>query len=359
MTHAIVFLLLGLVLLVISAESLVRGASRLAAAFGISPLVVGLTVVAFGTSAPELAVSTVATFSGQADIGLGNIVGSNIFNVLVILGLSAVITPLVVAKQLVRLDVPVMIGLSILMWIMGLDQQISRVDGVILFVIAIFYVTYLIRISRRKPVLEAEYAGEFSASKKEKSSWFKNIVMVCIGIGGMILGSKWLVDSAVLIARQFGVSELVIGLTIISLGTSLPEVATSLIAAFRGEKDIAVGNVIGSNIFNIVSVLGISAAVSPKGIPVPLAALHFDIPIMVGIAAVCLPLFYARYRVSRLNGIFFIAIYAAYLTDLLMSATGSAHLSAFRHIMLYYALPFAAISLFVSVWLGRRSLRAA
>ena len=356
MTSAIVFLILGLILLVGSAESLVKGASRLAAAMGISPLVVGLTVVAFGTSAPELAVSVMATLKGQADIGLGNIVGSNIFNILVILGLSAVITPLVVAHQLVRLDVPVMIVLSTLVLVLGLDGQIGNLDGILLFAGAIAYTSFLIRQSRRQTnaQVKAQYENEFGATKKEETAWFKNLALVALGVGGMILGSKWLVDGAITIARHFGVSELIIGLTIVSLGTSLPEVATSVIAAVRGERDIAVGNVVGSNIFNIVTVLGISAAISPAGIPVPPAALHFDIPVMIGIAVVCLPVFFSAYRIGRFTGFVFLSFYLLYLAYLLLSSTDSPMFAGYRHGLLFYVLPLTLIMVCRITWRGLR-----
>jgi len=210
----IVFLILGLVLLVGGAEYLVRGAARLASAAGVSSLVVGLTVVAFGTSSPELAVSVVAAFKGQADLAIGNVVGSNIFNVLFILGLSAVIIPLVVAQQLVRFDVPLMIGVSFLLLLLGLDGNIGRFDGILLFGGVLTYTIFLIRQSRKESSAEvkAEYEDEFG-SGKDSPAWLKNISLVIVGLVGLVIGSKWLVDSAVSIAQAFGVSELIIGLT--------------------------------------------------------------------------------------------------------------------------------------------------
>ncbi len=356
----ILLLVLGLVILVAGAEFLVKGSARLATAVGISPLVVGLTVVAFGTSAPELAVSVMSAFRGQADLALGNIVGSNIFNILVILGLAALVTPLVVAQQLVRFDVPVMIGISVLVLLFGLDGNIGRIDGLILFSGAIVYTTHLIRQSRRESdaAVKQEYEQEYGAAG-EKPAWLKNIALVVVGIAGLVLGSKFLVDGAVVIARTFGISELIIGLTIISAGTSLPEVATSVVAAVRGERDIAVGNAVGSNIFNILSVLGLSSVVSPAGINVPQAALHFDIPVMIAIAVAALPVFFSGYRISRLNGAFFLLFYLAYLAYLFLYATEHDALDQYQTALLYYVAPITAMTLVFLVWRGfqyRRSL---
>lgn len=357
--QSILFLVLGLVLLVASAEYLVKGAARIAGAVGISPLVVGLTVVAFGTSAPELAVSVMSAFKGQADLALGNIVGSNIFNILVILGLAALITPLVVAQQLVRFDVPVMIGISCLVLLFSMDGNIGRIDGLILFSGAIAYTTFLIRQSRKESsaAVKAEYEQEYGGDPKADPEWFKNIAFVVLGVGGLVLGSKWLVDGAVIIARHFGISELIIGLTIVSAGTSLPEVATSVVAALRGERDIAVGNAVGSNIFNILSVLGLSSVVSPAGINVPSSALYFDIPVMIAIAVACLPVFFDDYKIGRLNGAAFLAFYGAYIAYLILSATQHDALSTYRTALIYGVAPLTALTLLIVTWQGFRSRR--
>jgi cation:H+ antiporter len=341
------FLVLGLVIMIWGAELLVRGASRLATAVGISPLVVGLTVVAFGTSSPELAVSVMSSFKGQADLALGNVVGSNIFNVLLILGISALIVPLVVAQQLVRFDVPVMIVISLLILLMGMDGKIGRFDGAILFAGIISYTVFLIRQSRREgsEEVKAEYETEFGG--KPASSWLMNVGLVVIGLAGLMLGSKWLVDSAVSIAEAFGVSELVIGLTIVAAGTSMPEVATSVMAAIKGERDIAVGNVVGSNIFNILSVLGLSSLVAPAGITVSDAALRFDIPVMIAVAVACLPIFFIGYRISRFNGAAFLFFYIAYLVYLIFTATNHEALGTLRAAMLYFILPITLLTLIV------------
>jgi len=325
MLVSILMLVAGLVVLVVGAEFLVKGSARLATAVGISPLVVGLTVVAFGTSAPELAVSVTSAFRGQPDLAIGNVVGSNIFNILVILGLAAVITPLVVAQQLVRFDVPVMIGISVLVFLLALDGGLSRLDGLLLFGGAIAYTTFLIRQSRRESSAVAEeYAKEFGQPEKQATAWVKNTGLVIGGIVGLVIGSHWLVEGALYIARFYGISELVIGLTIISAGTSLPEVATSVVAALRGERDIAVGNVIGSNIFNLFSVLGASSLITP--IKVAPAALALDLPVMIGAALICLPIFFTQHIIDRVEGAVFLCAYALYVAFLIMSNMQSAAL---------------------------------
>lgn len=321
MLNAIIFLILGLVLLVYAADYLVKGASQIATDLGISPLVVGLTVVAFGTSAPELAVSIMSAFKGEADLALGNVVGSNIFNVLFILGISALIVPLIVHQQLVRFDVPIMIGASLLLYGVSRDGNISLIDGAALFVLALAYTAFLIRQSRKEKDAEVitEYETEYG-KHGVKPKWARNIFFIVLGLAGLILGSRWLVEGAVFIARNFGVSELVIGLTIVAAGTSLPEVATSIIAAIKGERDIAVGNVVGSNIFNILVVLGLSSIIAPSGVAVDATALRFDIPVMIGVAIACLPIFFHNHMISRTNGAFFFLCYVAYVAYLIAGA---------------------------------------
>jgi cation:H+ antiporter len=343
-------LIAGLVLLVAGAEALVRGASKIAAAVGISPLVIGLTIVAFGTSSPELAVSLSSAFNGQADIALGNVVGSNIFNVLFILGVSALIIPLVVAQQLVRLDVPIMIGASLLVLLFGWDGTIAKWEGVILVAIGIWYTVFLIRQSRKektKQVLE-DYQAEFGEDNnpKDDRTWLQ-IILVVVGLVLLVLGSRFLVDSAVAIAQSLGVSELVIGLTIIAAGTSLPEVATSVLASIRMQEDIAVGNVIGSNIFNILFILGLTAVISPGGVPVNPAAMSLDVPFMVAVAVACLPLFFTGYRIDRWEGFVFLGYYVAYTAYLVLKTQEHASLEAFRDAMIWFVVPLTVLTLVV------------
>jgi cation:H+ antiporter len=351
----IAFLVLGLVLLIWGAEYLVRGASNLATAAGVSPLVVGLTVVAFGTSSPELAVSVMSAFKGQADLALGNVVGSNIFNVLFILGLSAMIVPLVVAQQLVRFDVPVMIFVSFLLLGLGFDGNIGRLDGILLFGGAVAYTVFLIRQSRKESSAEVkeEYEKEFSGDKK--SGVGKNIAFVVVGLAGLMLGSKWLVSSAITIAQSFGVSELVIGLTIVAAGTSMPEVAASITAAFKGERDIAVGNVVGSNTFNIFGCVGLSALASGSGgLSMAASVMSFDIWVMLAVALACLPVFMSNREIARWEGGVFLGYYVAYVAYLILAAQQHAALQAFSGVMMSFVVPITIITLVVAMF-GSRS----
>lgn len=342
-----VFFVGGLILLILGAEWLVRGASRLAAKVGISPLVIGLTVVAFGTSSPEMAVSVQSALAGQSDIAVGNVVGSNIFNVLFILGLSAIIAPLIVQQQLIRLDVPIMIGLSLLMYLMSLDGVIGRLEGVILFGGIIAYTVFLIRQSRKESkAVEDEYAQEY-ADKKETGwkPWVINLGLVVVGLVLLVQGSNWLVDSAISIARAFGLSELIIGLTIVAAGTSMPEVATSVTAAIKGERDIAVGNVVGSNIFNILAVLGLTSLVAPDGVPVSQAAEAFDIPVMLAVAVMTLPIFFTNNLIERWEGGLFLFYYVAYTAYLILDANQHDALPLFNNVLLFGIIPITVVTL--------------
>lgn len=341
----LVLFVLGLVFLVGGAEALVRGASKLAGAFGISPLVIGLTVVAFGTSAPEMAVSVRSALASQAgaDIAIGNVVGSNICNILLILGLASLVAPLIVAQQLIRRDVPIMIGLSVLVYIFGMDGSISRLEGLFLFLLVLAYTGYAIWVSRKESkAVQAEYEAEF---QQTGNNLLKDIGLIIMGLAMLVLGSRWLVDGAVAIAHNLGVSDLVIGLTVVALGTSLPEAATSMIASFRGERDIAVGNVVGSNIFNILAVLGLSSLVGLDGVKVAPAALAFDIPVMIAVAIACLPVFFTGYLISRWEGIVFLGYYVAYNLWLLLNSTQHEHLAFFNAVMLQFVIPLTVMTL--------------
>ena len=348
-------MLVGLLALVGGAELLVRGASRVAETLGISPLVIGLTVVAFGTSAPEMAVSVAATRNGQADLAIGNVVGSNIFNVLLILGLSALVTPLRVDQKLVRFDVPLMILLSAATWILGCDGTISRLEGGFLFAGLVAYTVWCIISGRREnaKVLE-EYQQAFGSHQPAKKAispspqWriqAQQYLLISIGLTLLVFGAGWFVDGATALARSFGISELAIGLTIVAAGTSLPELATSMVAAIRGERDIAVGNVVGSNMFNVLGVLGLGAIAGTGGIPVASQALEFDLPVMIAVAASCLPIFFTGHQISRWEGGLFVGYYMVYTVTLLMLATeGMAH-PLFRTAMLGFVLPLTATTL--------------
>jgi len=313
----------GLALLLLGAELLVRGSSRLASLAGISPLVIGLTVVAFGTSAPELAVSVRSALTGSAgsDVAVGNVVGSNIFNVLLILGISALITPLSVKSTLCRIDVPIMIGSSVLVLLLALDGLLSRLEGGILFLGVVSYTVFSIRAGRKESLeVRREYEHAFGASPRSGGAVALSIASALAGLAMLIGGAEWLIEAAISAARDFGVSELVIGLTIIAGGTSLPEVATSIVASLRGERDIAVGNVVGSNIFNLLAVLGASALAAPSGVGVSEAALRREIPIMIAVALASLPVFLTGSRISRAEGVYFLLAYLAYLATQITTA---------------------------------------
>jgi cation:H+ antiporter len=345
----VLFFILGLLLLVLGAEGLVRGASRIAAALGISPLVIGLTVVAFGTSAPELAVSVKAALADQAEIALGNVIGSNIFNVLFILGLSSLIIPLVVAQKLVRFDVPLMIVLSVAVFLLSLDGGIGLTDGVLLVAGLLLYVGLLLRGARKeKLVADDEFAKEYGTGIRTPAQWLMNGALVIGGLVLLVIGSRLFTDSAVAFASMLGVSELIIGLTLVAAGTSLPELVTSVIAAIRGERDIAVGNVVGSNIFNIMGVLGIAGILSPAGIEISASLLVFDLPVMVAVAVACLPIFFTGSGISRLEGSLLLAYYIAYTSYLALAASSHDALEGFGAGVLYFALPVTVAILLIA-----------
>lgn len=342
--------IIGLAFLVLGGELLVRGASRLATALGISPLVVGLTVVAFSTSAPELAVNLQSAFVGQADIALGSVVGSNIANILFILGLSALVAPLVVSQQLIRIDVPIMIGASALLLFLAWDGNLNQGDGFILFTLLILYTTFAIQSSRKESqAVQQEYAQEYGTAQKARPQWPRNLALVIGGIALLVVGAQWLVNGAVELARWLGLSELIIGLTIVAVGTSLPELATSIIATYRGERDIAVGNVVGSNIFNIFSVLGLTALIAPNGIPIAPAAVAFDLPVMLAVAVACLPIFFHGNQIARWEGGLFLGYYVAYLAYLVLNATQHDALPFYSTVMAWFVLPLTALTLVVIV----------
>lgn len=357
MALLILLLVVGLVMLIVGAESLVRGASNLGRAVGLPSLVIGLTVVAFGTSAPEFAVSVKAGLEGQSDIAVGNVIGSSLFNILFILGISALITPLVVSSQLVRLDVPVMILVSALAWIFATDGQISRVEGLILFAGIIAYTWFLIRLGKRQTLkLEANSGWPVKDKPAKPPNIWLSIGMAAVGFALLVMGSRWLVEGAVGIARALQVSELLIGLTLIAAGTSLPEVATSIIASIRGERDIAVGNVVGSNIFNILVVLGGSSAIVGS-MQVSAPALHFDLPVMTAVAIACLPIFFTGGRISRWEGALFLMYYLAYTTYLILRAR-EADVPVLDATMIWFVLPATALGIVLSVFYALRNRRS-
>ena len=358
-------LLLGLATLVAGAELLVRGAVSLAEFARISPLVIGLTVVAFGTSAPELAVSSMASLKGDSAIALGNVVGSNIFNVLLILGISAVIVPLSVSSQLVKLDVPIMVAASIGVGLAGIDGLISRVEGAVMLLFFAIYTAWLVRAGRKESKITSgedqecrtESASRVASTRTRAIQMAVNAGMLIGGLALLVLGARFLVDSATAIARDFGVSDLIIGLTIVAAGTSLPELATSIVAAIKGQRDIAVGNVVGSNVFNILVVLSSASVLVDSGVPVPSKVISFDLAFMVGVAILCFPIFVSNAVVSRWEGALMLVFYVAY-TGLLIADSMQVTWAANGNFTLtFIAMPVAILACCGLAWIQhRRSL---
>ena len=316
MTLAILYLLAGLVLLYFGAEGLVRGSSSLALRLGLSPLVVGLTVVAFGTSSPELVVSLRAALAGQGGISVGNVVGSNICNIGLILGLTALISPMVTSSRVVRIDIPVMLGLTAVTLVFLSNQTIGRTDGAILAAMLVGYIIFTIRLAHRSPddTLAADFGGAVHLSKRGLAI---DLLFVVGGLLLLMLGARFFVDGAVTMARAFGWSDVVIGLTIIAIGTSLPELATSLVAALKKESDIAVGNIVGSNVFNLLGILGITALVTPLH---AVGITTTDLAVMAGFSVALWVFAYLGRRISRVEAALLLGAYVAYVSWLVRSA---------------------------------------
>ena len=311
--------LAGGALLVVGATLLVQGASAIALRLGVPPVVTGLTIVAFATSSPELAVSLAAAVTGRVELAAANIVGSNILNVLVILGLAGLVAPLAVATRLVRLDVPLMVGLSIGVVAVGvLAGSIGRLAGLALLGVMATYVVLEVRgamrADRPPPVDEIVVEGRpVTAASLTGRPWPVDVGLIVGGLIGLVVGAAWLVDGATRIALGLGIPETVVGLTIVAIGTSAPEIATSVVATLRGEREIAVGNAVGSNIFNLALVLGITAVVSPMAIPLDVATLGPDLLLMLGAAIACWPAFRSGMTFTRREASAFLLVYLGYL----------------------------------------------
>ena len=353
----IVTFVAGIALLMLGAELLVRGAAGVAVRVGLSSVVIGLTVVSMGTSAPELAVSVRDALDGAGDLAVGNVVGSNIANILLILGVSAAVgAGLVVAERIVRIDVPLMVGVSLLVLVLALDGRISRFEGALLVVLLVVYVTWTVRSARREgPDIVAEHEEAIDVEALRRSSYWVDGLLILAGLAGLVVGAQWLVSSATTVATEFGASELVIGLTVVALGTSMPELATSVVAVLRGQRDIAVGNAVGSNLFNLLGVLGVTAAVASGGIRVLEQAQEFDLPVMTAVAVACLPVFFNGYELKRWEGFLFVGYYVAYTTYLLLDATDATFLDPFRVGMVFFVLPLTTVTLVI---VGYRSWKA-
>ena len=340
----------GLVLLFGGGELLVRGSVALARRFGVSALVIGVTVVAFGTSAPEAVVSGLAAIRGQDNIAVGNVVGSNAFNVLAILGACALLRPLAVSQQLVVRDVPVMIAVSIAFWLLAVDGRLGWTEGLLFLLGLVLFTLDAVGSSRRE---SREVADEYAeALPARPTRALASLLQIAAGLVLLVIGARWLVSAAIVVAKAVGVDDTVIALTIVAAGTSMPEVATSIVATLRGQRDIAVGNVIGSNIFNLLGILGVSAMLG-GGLEIAPAFTSFDIPIMVAIAVACLPIVARRHEIARWQGVSFLLFYVAYVTYLVLAAKQHAALERFSVVMLEFVIPLSVASLIALVYAHR------
>jgi cation:H+ antiporter len=356
-------LIVGVFCLVLGAEWLVRGASTLASRLGIAPIIIGLTVVAFGTSAPEMAVSIGGALSDKADVALGNVIGSSSFNILLILGLSAAVSGLSINQRLLRIDIPFLTVVSCIVYGLAWNGTIGRLEGAALFLGVIAYTGWLIVTARKggiteTPEVQAEYADsekEIEGETNSKPLYFQ-VGLVLVGLVLLVLGSNLLVNAATKIASALGVSDLVIGLTVVAAGTSLPELATSVMAAIRGRRDIAVGNVVGSNLFNLLSVLGASAFVSKNGISVGDEALRLDFPVMLVATIVLIPICWNGFAIKKWEGALLVMFYGAYVAYLIMQAGKDGAPEFFRTMMLI-VVPLVLMTFSVTGFRGWRRHR--
>jgi len=324
--HPVLLFLGGLVIVVLGAEMLLRGATRIASMLGVSPIIIGLTVVSVGTSAPELAVGLTAAHEGRGPLAVGNIAGTNIVNILLILGLSAAIRPLPTRSLSVRLDVPVMIATAGVLFIMALDGVLDRTEGLGLLLAAVVYTVALVMLSRQEDSstrleFRDALAGQAPPSRHPTGggAWVWNAVLLVAGMALAVLGAELLVAGAVELAKAYGVSDAFIGLTIVAIGTSAPELVTTLISTARNDRDVAIGNLIGSSIYNVLVILGLTMLAAPaSGVDVSAEVLWIDLPLAALVAIVCLPVFRSDRMVSRREGVGFVLAYVAYLGSLML-----------------------------------------
>ena len=343
----LLFFILGLAGLIVGAEFFLRAVDRFGLKWGVSPMVMGLTVVAFATGAPELAISLKAAMNDSADLVLGNIIGSNIANILLILGITGFITPLQIKLRIVRIDVPIVIAMSIVLYLLALDGVLSLTDGIVLLLGLLTYSVFtFLQIRKNKVDISELYGHEEVELATGTLFYVKNIGLLLAGLALIALGANWMVSSAVTIAQLLGMSELVVGLTIVSIGTSLPEVATSMTAARKGNADIAVANVLGSNIYNIILTLGLTIVIAPGVLEVSRNALMLDMPFMIAVAVGCIPIFLTGFDLDRKDASLFLFYYVAYLIYLILEATGSEYLGWIEKGFFFGILPFTFFYIF-------------
>lgn len=360
----------GLGLLAVGGELLVRGASSIASALGMSRLVVGLTVVSIATSAPEFAVTMQSVVNGSPGLAVGNIVGSNIANVLLVLGVAAAITPLAVKSRIVKLDVPVMIGMSVMVTVFAINGLLSSWQGALLVAALAAYLVRAVSVGRQDEpaeirALEPEWDEPESNPNREPEPTRAagprmiavNLALIVIGVLVLVFGAQLLVDGATQVAVAVGLSDVIIGLTIVAIGTSLPELATAVVAALRGESDLAIGNAVGSSIFNLGAVLGFAALISPGGIPIPESVAHFDFIVMTAVAVLLLPVVYTGRAIARWEGWLFIGYYVAYILYLLLASSQHDALKPFSAVMVIFVVPIT-VAVLITLVVSERQSRA-
>jgi cation:H+ antiporter len=322
MTLAFVWICIGLIALIAGAELIVRSGSALAARLGVPPLLIGLTVVAIGTSTPELAVGIDAAILGNGSLAVGNIAGTNTVNILLILGLSAAMRPLAIRMQTLRLELPMIVLASVLLLAFAWDGLLSRLDGLLLVIVGALFTLAVIRVARRESLMvNLEFAREFGPRRLASRQAATELLALVVGLVVIAGGANWLVEGAVDLARLWHVSDAYIGLTIVAIGTSAPELVTTIISTIRNERDIAIGNLIGSSVYNILVILGVTCLVSASGVNVSDELIRIDIPVTLGVALLCVPVFSSGREVSRTEGGFFVGTYVVYLAYLIVQRT--------------------------------------
>ncbi|SMO53814.1 calcium/sodium antiporter [Gracilimonas mengyeensis] len=360
---SIVFFIIGLVLLITGAELFLNSVDKFGIAWRISPLIMGLTVVAFATGAPELAISLQAAADGQPDLVLGNIIGSNISNILLILGITGVLAPLAITNKVIKRDIPMVLAASVLMYVLAMDGWLTPLDGFIILAALVAYSMFIyfqIKSDRKKNTGE-DLSNAAQEILKGSPTWFytKYLFLLLGGLVMIVAGSRLMVDAAVTIAEVLGVSELIIGLTIVSIGTSLPEVATSLSAARKGDSDTAIANVLGSNLYNILLTLGLTIVIAPGALSVSAEAIRFDMPVMIIVVVACLPLFWPGKELGRAEATGFLLYYASYLGYLVLLAMGHAVVDTFELVMIWGIIPLTILLIIVKFVMDLRDKKMA
>jgi cation:H+ antiporter len=312
----------GLVALIVGADVLVRAGSGLASWLGVRPMIVGLTVVSLGTSVPELAIGIGASVSGNPGLAVGNIVGANLINILLILGLSAVLVPIALDRATLRFNLPAMTLAALLLLVLSIDGVLTRPDGIVMLLGALAYTAGLVRISRREAAGPAEDpVVDDPGGAADRRQPLRQVLLLLVAIVVVVIGAELLVNGAVSIAESLGVSDAIIGLTIVAIGTTAPEFVTTVVSTLRGDRELAIGNLIGSSIYNICAILGLTVMVASRGVPVPDEVLAADLALLVVATAAAVPVFLSGKRISRIEGALFVTSYVGYLAWLLLART--------------------------------------